>query len=62
MLPLPISPNAPALLTALASFHPLVQTMPALDDWIADIKKFGNAVCKIQHHHQNKTKPCNKQR
>jgi hypothetical protein len=29
MLPLPIIPKPPALLTALANFHPLVQIMPA---------------------------------
>jgi len=31
MLPLPMSPSAPALLTALASFQPLAHIIPA---WI----------------------------
>jgi hypothetical protein len=29
MLPLPIKPKPPALLTALANRHPLAQTIPA---------------------------------
>jgi hypothetical protein len=46
MLPLPINPSAPALLTALASFHPLAQTIPA---WMMGMLMLNNFVIELVH-------------
>jgi hypothetical protein len=45
MEPAPISPRPPALLTAEASRHPLVQTMPACTMGISMLKSFLIRFC-----------------
>jgi len=44
MLPDPITPSAPALLTALHKRQPLAQTIPA---WMMGISMFNNAVRRL---------------
>jgi hypothetical protein len=44
MLPEPITPSAPALLTALHKRQPLAQTMPA---WMMGYSTFSNFVTRL---------------
>jgi hypothetical protein len=53
MLPLPMSPSPPALLTALASRQPLAQIMPAwmmgycmLKSWVMELENGGITTFK----------------